>query len=281
MPPFTDEQALRYSRQILLTEIGVEGQQQLMNSRVLIIGAGGLGCPAALYLCTAGVGTIGLMDGDLVDVSNLQRQVLHSTADVGRFKVVSAAEKLRALNPHVSLRPYPENFTAENAREVLRDYDFVVEATDSIAAKFLINDACVMEGKPFCSGALLRFRAQVFTWEKGCACLRCVYADMPPAGMVPTCAEAGVLGAVAGMAGTIEAAEAVKYLCHVGRPLTNRLLMFDALAMDFQTIETAKDDACPLCGNHPTITTLKAAETEACPTKGAPASATSNSVCHE
>lgn len=281
MPPFTDEQALRYSRQILLTEIGVEGQQQLMNSRVLIIGVGGLGCPAALYLCAAGVGTIGLMDGDLVDVSNLQRQVLHSTADVGRFKVVSAAEKLRALNPHVSLRPYPENFTAENAREVLRDYDFVVEATDSIAAKFLINDACVMEGKPFCSGALLRFRAQVFTWEKGCTCLRCVYSDRPPAGMVPTCAEAGVLGAVAGMTGTIEAAEAVKYLCHAGRPLTNRLLMLDALAMDFQVIKTARDEACPLCGNHPTITTLKATETEACSTKGAPASVTPNSVCHE
>lgn len=266
MPPLTEEQTQRYSRQILLKEIGVEGQEKLMDSRVLVIGVGGLGCPAATYLCAAGVGTIGLMDGDLVDVSNLQRQVLHSTADVGHFKVISAAEKLRAINPHVSLRPYPEKFTANNAQEVLADYDFVVEATDSIAAKFLINDACVMAGKPFCSGALLRFQGQVFTWEKGCACLRCVYGDQPPAGMVPTCAEAGVLGAVAGMAGTMEAAEAIKYLCGIGKPLTNRLMMFDALTMDFQTIETSHNEACPLCGHHPTITTLTTLS-EACPTK--------------
>lgn len=281
MTPLTDEQALRYSRQILLAEIGVEGQQRLMDSRVLIIGVGGLGCPAATYLCAAGVGTVGLMDGDFVDMSNLQRQVLHSTADVGRFKVVSAAEKLRAINPEVCLRPYPENFTAQNAQEVLADYDFVVEATDSIAAKFLINDACVMAGKPFCSGALLRFRAQVFTWRKGSACLRCVYGDTPPAGMVPTCAEAGVLGAVAGMAGTIEAAEAVKYLCHIGEPLTNRLLTFDALAMDFQVIETSRDDACPLCGHHPTITALKASHADACPAKAASNPVASNPNHHE
>ena len=264
MPPFTEEQIQRYSRQILLQEIGVEGQEKLMNSRVLVIGVGGLGCPAATYLCAAGVGTIGLMDGDLVDVSNLQRQILHSTSDVGRFKVVSAAEKLHAINPHVTLRPYPERFTKDNALQILSEYDFVIEATDSIAAKFLINDACVMAGKPFCSAALLRFQGQVFTWERGAACLRCVYGDQPPAGMVPTCAEAGILGAVAGMAGTIEAAEAVKYLCGVGRPLTNRLLTFDALSMDFRLVETSRDNVCPLCGDKPTINELTETEALAC-----------------
>lgn len=266
----TDEDALRYSRQILLPEIGVEGQEKLMNSRVLIIGAGGLGCPAALYLCAAGVGTLGLMDGDMVDVSNLQRQVLHTTADVGRFKVVSAAEKLKALNPNTRLRPYPENFGKDNALQVLGDYDFVVEATDSISAKFLINDACVMAGKPFTCGALLKWQAQVFTRARGTACLRCIYGDRPPEGMVPTCAQAGVMGAVAGMAGTIEAAEAVKYLCTAGQPLTDRLLTFDALNMDFQIVETEHNRDCPVCGDHPVITQLREPQSRTCPAKSAP-----------
>lgn len=267
MYDFTEEELQRYSRHILLQDVGVEGQERIRQGRVLVVGAGGLGAPVALYLAAAGVGTIGLVDGDVVDLSNLQRQVIHFTPDVGRPKVDSAEEKIRLINPNVQVRKYHEFFVAANARDIISDYDFVVDGTDNFPVKFLVNDACVMAGKPFSHGGILRFEGQTFTHVPGSACYRCLFQAPPPPGAVPTCSQAGVLGAIAGMLGTIQAAETLKYLTGVGELLTDRLLTFNAKTMDFRTIKTRRHDGCPLCGSHPTVTGLVDYEQATCELK--------------
>jgi adenylyltransferase/sulfurtransferase len=257
MIDFSEEQIQRYSRHILLKDIGVEGQIRIRESKILVIGAGGLGAPALLYLAAAGVGRLGFVDGDVVDLSNLQRQVIHSTPDVGIAKVESAAAKLKALNPDVELVPVRGLARADNGRELVRGWDFVIDGTDNFAAKFLINDACVLEKVPFSHGGILRFTGQTMTVVPGVsACYRCAFHQPPPPGAVPTCSEAGVLGAIAGMLGTIQAAEALKYVAKVGTPLTNALLTFEALAMDFRKVRLKRRSDCPVCGEHPVITEL-------------------------
>jgi len=241
---FTEDQLNRYSRNILLQEIGLDGQEKINNGKVLIVGNGGLGSAVALYLAAAGVGTIGLIDGDVVDLSNLQRQIIHSTADVGRPKVISAKEKINRLNPDVKVVTYHTLLTSENASGLIKDYDFIVSATDNFSAKFLINDACVLAGKPFSHGGILCFEGQTMTYVPGSACYRCLFQTPPPTGAV-----AGVLGAVAGMLGTIQAAETLKFLTGTGELLTNRLLSFDARTMRFRTIQIKRLENCPVCGS--------------------------------
>jgi molybdopterin/thiamine biosynthesis adenylyltransferase len=264
---FTEEDLQRYSRHILLQDVGVEGQEKIRNGKVLVVGAGGLGAPVALYLAAAGVGTIGIVDGDVVDLSNLQRQVIHFTPDVNRPKVQSAKEKIQLINPNVKVNTYQEFLAADNALDIIKEYDFVVDGTDNFPVKFLINDACVMAGKPFSHGGILRFEGQTFTHLPGTACYRCMFNSPPPAGSVPTCSQAGVLGAIAGMLGTIQAAETLKYLTGVGQLLTNQLLTFNAKTMDFRKIKTHQNVHCPLCGEHPTVTDLIDYEQAACDLK--------------
>jgi molybdopterin/thiamine biosynthesis adenylyltransferase len=264
---FTNEQIERYSRHILLQDIGVEGQEKINNGKVLVIGAGGLGAPVLLYLAAAGVGTIGIIDGDVVDLSNLQRQVIHFTPDVGKPKVLSAKEKISQINPDVNVITYHQLFTAENAFEIINNYDFVIDGTDNFPVKFLINDACVLAGKPFSHGGILRFDGQTFTYKPDTACYRCLFHSPPPPNVVPTCSQAGVLGAIAGMLGTIQAAEALKFLTGTGELLTNRLLIFDAKAMSFRTVQTGRNHQCPICGDHPTMTELVEAQQAACELK--------------
>jgi molybdopterin/thiamine biosynthesis adenylyltransferase len=264
MIDFTTEQIERYSRHILLQDVGVEGQEKLLNGKVLVIGAGGLGAPVLLYLAAAGVGTIGVIDGDVVDLSNLQRQVIHATPDVGKPKVQSAKEKINLLNPDVKVVAYHDLFTAANAFDIVKDYDFIVDGTDTFPVKFLINDACVLAGKPFSHGGILRFDGQTMTHLPETACYRCAFHSPPPPNAVPTCSQAGVLGAIAGMLGTIQAAEALKYLTGVGELLTDRLLSFNAKTMNFRTVKLKRSKNCPLCGEHPTITELVESEQAAC-----------------
>jgi molybdopterin/thiamine biosynthesis adenylyltransferase len=249
MIDFSEDQLHRYSRHIILQEVGVEGQSKILAARVLIIGAGGLGSPAALYLAAAGVGTIGIADADCVDLTNLQRQVIHFTDDVGRPKVESAAAKMRALNPDVEVRTYRELVVAANALEIVADYDFVIDGTDNFAAKFLINDACVKAGKPFSHGGILRFDGQTMTVLPGqSACYRCVFGQPPPANSVPSCSQAGILGPVAGVLGTIQAVEAVKCVAGVPGLLTDVLLMFNARSFDFRKVPLRRRAGCPACG---------------------------------
>ena len=264
MYDFTEEQVERYSRHILLQDVGVEGQEKLLQARVLVIGAGGLGAPVSLYLAAAGVGHIGIVDADVVDLSNLQRQVIHFTRDVGRPKVESAKEKMLAINPDVEVTTYYEFLDSTNAEEIIRPWDFVIDGTDNFPVKFLINDACVRLGKPFSHGGILRFGGQTFTHVPGSACYRCMFKEPPPAGAVPTCSQAGVLGAIAGMLGTIQAAEALKYIIGIGELLTNRLLTFDAKTMQFRTVPVKQRDTCAICGSHPTIDRLIDYEQAAC-----------------
>lgn len=259
-----EEQTIRYSRHILLKDVGGTGQERLLKGKVLIIGAGGLGAPAALYLAAAGVGTIGIVDADRVDLSNLQRQIIHFTPDLDRPKVESAREKIEAINPDVKVVTYLARVDSTNITEIIRDYDFVIDGTDNFPTKFLINDACVMEGKPFSHGGILRFDGQTFTYLPGTGCYRCVFPAPPPKGAVPTCSEAGILGAVAGMLGTVQAAEALRYLLGKGKLLTNRLLIFNALDMEYRTVGFKTNPACPVCGEHPTITELVEYEQPAC-----------------
>ncbi|MCG8453688.1 MAG: HesA/MoeB/ThiF family protein [Spirochaetales bacterium] len=233
---FTNDQIQRYSRHILLKDVGGIGQKKLLDSRVLVVGAGGLGSPIATYLAAAGVGTIGIVDADVVDLSNLQRQILHHTADVGKKKVDSAKSTINSLNPDVQVETHPYRLDASNIRSIIREYDFVLEGTDNFPSKFLVNDACILEDKAYNQGGILRFKGQTMTHIPGSASYRCVYREPPPPGAVPSCSEAGVLGAIAGILGTIQAAEALKYLTGAGTLLTNRILTFDALAMDFRTI---------------------------------------------
>ncbi len=261
---FTEEQIVRYSRHILLPQVGGQGQEKLLNARVLVVGAGGLGSPIAYYLAAAGVGTLGIADADRVELSNLQRQILHFTPDLDEPKVESARAKLQQLNPDVSVRAYDERVTAENALELFRDYDFIVEGTDSFASKFLVNDACVLLDKPFSQAGILRFAGQTMTHVPGSACYRCVFESPPPPGAVPTCSEAGVLGAVAGMLGTIQAAETLKYLLAIGELLVNRILFVDALSMEHRRVEVRRNPGCAVCGERPTITALEDYAEPAC-----------------
>jgi adenylyltransferase/sulfurtransferase len=265
MNNLTDNQLQRYSRHILLKEIGVEGQEMLLGGKILIIGAGGLGAPAAVYLAAAGVGTIGIVDNDHVEISNLQRQITHFTKDINLAKVESAAEKMRAINPDITVNTYQQYINADNIREIIREYDFVIDGVDNFPTKFLINDACIMEGIPFSHGGILRFDGQTMTVVPGkSACYRCSFRNPPPADAVPTCSQAGVLGAIAGMLGTIQATEALKYLTNTGELLTDSLLSFDAKKMDFRKIKLTRQDNCPLCGSQPIITELVYAEQAVC-----------------
>ena len=262
---FTEEKLERYSRNILLKDVGVEGQIKIMEGRIMIIGAGGLGAPAALYLAAAGVGTIGLVDSDTVELSNLQRQVIHFTQDVGRPKVQSAAEKMKAINTHINVKTIHEYVRADNITEILDGYDFAIDGTDNFATKFLINDACVMTNTPFSHGGILRFDGQTMTVVPGqSACYRCVFASPPPKDLIPTCSQAGILGAVAGILGSIQAAEALKYLVGIGGILTNRLLTFNATNMEFRNVAIKKRDDCEICSDSPTILELFDEEQPVC-----------------
>ena len=262
---FTEEQLERYSRHILLKDVGIEGQERILRGKVLVIGAGGLGSPAALYLAAAGVGTIGIADADKVDLSNLQRQVIHFTSDVGKLKVDSAREKMLAINPGIDVRTHPVFLMSDNILDTIKSYDFIIDGTDSFASKFLINDACVLAGKPFSHGGILRFTGQTITVFPGkSACYRCVFRTLPPRNAVPTCSQAGVLGAIAGMLGTIQAAEALKFLTGAGTCMANVLLNFDARTMEFRRVALKKQDNCPLCGKAPSIRELKDEEQPVC-----------------
>jgi thiamine biosynthesis protein ThiS len=253
----SDEQLERYSRHILLEDVGVTGQEKLLGGRVLIIGAGGLGAPAALYLAAAGVGRLGIVDSDTVDLSNLQRQVIHHTSDLARPKVASAAEKLRALNPDVDVRTHTIRVEAANIRALIADYDFVIDGTDNFAAKFLINDACVIEHKPFSHAGILRFDGQLITVLPGeSACYRCIFPTPPPPHAVPSCSQAGVLGAVAGVVGCLQASEALKFLLGRGELITDALLIWNALRMDFRKVRVGRNPRCAVCGEKPTIVEL-------------------------
>ncbi|MBQ8060013.1 MAG: molybdopterin-synthase adenylyltransferase MoeB [Prevotella sp.] len=251
------EQSRRYSRHLLLDGFGLEGQQRLLDARVLIVGMGGLGSPIALYLAAAGVGTLGLVDGDTVSLTNLQRQIIHGTPDVGRSKVDSAAESIIRVNPEVKVEKHELFLNEDNALDIIRDYDFVVEGSDNFSAKYLVNDACVMLGKPFCIGGINRYAGQVMTHRPGTACYRCLFPEPPAREDVETCAMVGVLGTIAGMLGTIQATEVVKCIVGVGEPLYNQLLTFDALSMQWNKLSFQHNEDCPLCGSHPTITRLR------------------------
>ncbi len=247
----TNEEVLRYSRHLTLPDVGMAGQRKLKAGRILLIGAGGLGSPLALYLAAAGVGTLGIVDFDVVDVSNLQRQVLHGTKDVGRPKLESAEDRIRDVNPHVHVEPYETRLTSANALDIIRDYDVVIDGTDNFATRYLTNDACVLLGKPNVYGSIFRFEGQasVFALEEG-PCYRCLFPEPPPPGLVPSCAEGGVLGVLPGLVGTIQATEGIKLILGVGEPLVGRLLLIDALSMRFRTVKLRKDPNCPACGTH-------------------------------
>lgn len=265
---FTNEQLERYSRHIILQEVGVKGQKKLLNASVLIIGAGGLGAPAALYLAAAGVGTIGIVDADEVDLSNLQRQVIHTTNDVGKAKVKSAAETMEAINPDVTVKTYRTFVDSSNIMDLIKDYDFIIDGTDNFPAKFLINDACVMAEKPFSHAGIIRFKGQLMTYVPGEGpCYRCVFKNPPPKDAVPTCKQAGVIGAMGGVIGSLQAMEAIKYIIGKGDLLTGKLLTYDALKMEFNTIKLPKDDHCAVCGDEPTITELIDYEQAVCDLK--------------
>ena len=266
---FTDSQIERYSRHIILEDVGVEGQIKIQQGKVLIVGAGGLGSSVALYLAAAGVGTIGIIDGDVVDLSNLQRQIIHFTKDVNKPKVISAKEKINQINPEVKVITYQELLTTDNVFDIIKDYDFVIDGTDNFATKFLINDACVLAGKPYSHGGILRFEGQAMTYIPGSACYRCIFNSPPPANAVPTCSQAGVLGSIAGILGTIQATEALKFLVCKGKLLTNRLLIFDAKEMEFRTVKVKHNSQCPICGDHPTITGLQTYSLPVCELKHA------------
>ena len=254
----TDEQILRYSRNIVLAELGPEGQEAIRKAKILLIGAGGLGSPAALYLAAAGVGVLGLVDCGRVELSNLQRQLLHDTRSVGREKTLSAAVRIQALNPDVKVEASQERFTAASALRLLKDFDFVVDGLDNFADKYLLNDACVLAGKPFSHAGVLGFKGQVMTVLPGKGpCLRCVMPEPPPPEETLTCEQSGVLGAVAGTLGTIQATEALKVVAGMGQPLVGRLLTYDALKARFVTLEPSKHPECPICSEKPRITELK------------------------
>lgn len=254
----TKDQLERYSRNLLINELGVEGQKKLLSAKVLVIGTGGLGSPAAMYLAAAGVGTIGLADFDKVDLSNLQRQLLHSTADLGRPKVESAAETIRSLNPDVNVITYNDHINSKNIAEIINAFDFIIDGADNFPTKFLINDACVLERKPFCHAGVLSLEGQIMTYVPGQGpCYRCIFDAPPPEGAVPSSREVGILGAVAGTIGSLQAIEAVKFITGQGELLTGSMLIFDGLKMEWRKVKLPKKvPTCPICGDSPTITKL-------------------------
>ena len=257
LPELTADELSRYSRHLILPEVGVEGQRKLKAARVLCVGTGGLGSPLALYLAAAGVGTLGLVDFDVVDASNLQRQIIHSTADIGRKKLDSAEEKLKALNPALNVVKHDTLLSSANALDILKDYDVVADGTDNFPTRYLVNDACVLLGKPNAYGSIFRFEGQasVFGAKDG-PCYRCLYPEPPPPGLVPSCAEGGVLGILPGLIGVIQATETIKLILGIGEPLIGRLLLVDALNMRFRQLKLRKNPECPVCGDHPTVTKL-------------------------
>lgn len=265
---FTEQQINRYARHILLREVGGEGQAKLLNSKVLVIGAGGLGSPVLLYLAAAGVGTLGIVDDDVVDLSNLQRQVLHTTADVGQAKVQSAAETIHAINPDVNVVTHKTRFDASNALEILADYDLIADGSDNFNTRFLVNDASFFAKVPLVSGAILRFDGQVATFKphvlngegEAGPCYRCIFREAPPEGQIPSCAEAGVLGALCGMIGSLQATEILKELMGIGESLSGSLLICDGLGTTFRKIKVKRDSGCPLCGDSPSILDLSCHE---------------------
>jgi sulfur-carrier protein adenylyltransferase/sulfurtransferase len=251
------DEVRRYSRHLIMPEVGVEGQRKLKDAKVLCVGAGGLGSPASLYLAAAGVGTLGLCDFDAVDFSNLQRQVLFSTDDVGRPKLKAASDRLRGLNPNIRIVGHETMLTSANALDIFKDYDIIVDGADNFPTRYLVNDACVLLGKPNVYGSIFRFDGQVSIFAtKGGPCYRCLYPEPPPPGLVPSCAEGGVLGVLPGVIGTIQATEAIKLILGVGDSMVGRLLLFDALQMKFRTLKLQRDRECPVCGDHPTVTKL-------------------------
>ena len=253
---FTPDQARRYSRHIIMPQIGGAGQRKLLEAKVLLIGAGGLGSPTALYLAAAGVGTLGIVDFDVVELTNLQRQILHRTADVGRPKVESASDTIAGINPDVKVVQHRLQLTSQNAMEVLEPYDIVVDGSDNFQTRYLVNDACVMLGKPCVHGSIFLFEGQAATFLPGQGCYRCLYPTPPPPGMVPSCAEAGVLGVLPGIIGSIQAIEISKIILGLGETLTGRLLLFDALAMETRQVKVRRNPDCPVCGDTPTVTQL-------------------------
>jgi adenylyltransferase/sulfurtransferase len=256
-PALSNEEVLRYSRHLIMPEVGMDGQQKLKAARVLCIGTGGLGSPVALYLAAAGVGNLGLVDFDVVDFTNLQRQIIHFTGDVGRPKLQSATEKIAAINPFVQVRAFETKLTSENALKIFADFDIVIDGTDNFPTRFLVNDACVFTGKPNVYGSIFRFEGQasVFATKDG-PCYRCLYPEPPPPGLVPSCAEGGVLGILPGLVGLIQATEAIKLILGSGEPLVGRLLLVDALGMKFRELKLRKNPDCVVCGKHPTVTKL-------------------------
>jgi molybdopterin/thiamine biosynthesis adenylyltransferase/rhodanese-related sulfurtransferase/molybdopterin converting factor small subunit len=257
LPGLSHEEILRYSRHLILPDVGVEGQRKLKAARVLLVGAGGLGSPAALYLAAAGVGTIGLVDFDVVDKTNLQRQIIHGTSTVGRPKLESAEARIRDLNPNVRVEPFETRLTSENALDIIREFDIVADGTDNFPTRYLVNDACVLLGKPNVYGSIFRFEGQasVFYAQQG-PCYRCLYSEPPPPGLVPSCAEGGVLGVLPGIIGSLQAMETIKLILGVGEPLIGRLVLFDALKLEFRELKLEKDPDCPVCGRNPTVTEL-------------------------
>jgi len=261
----TEQQIQRYSRHIILEQVGATGQEKLLSSKVLIVGAGGLGSPAALYLAAAGVGTIGIIDADKVNLTNLQRQIIHHTNDVGVEKVVSAEAKMQAINPDVKVKTYHQRAKADNIREVIRGYDFVIDCADNFPTKFLVNDACYFEKTAFSHAGILRFDGQLITVLPGqTTCYRCIFQSPPPADVMPSCSQAGVLGVLPGVIGSLQATEAIKYLLGIGDLLTGTLLTYNALTMEFRKVPLKRNQDCPLCGENPQITELKYEEQIVC-----------------
>jgi adenylyltransferase/sulfurtransferase len=257
LPELSPEELARYSRHLILPEFGIPGQRKLKNARVLLVGTGGLGAPLGMYLAAAGVGTIGIVDFDTVDASNLQRQIIHGTKDVGRAKIASARDRLHDINPHVNVIAYETRLTSANAMDIVREFDIVADGTDNYPTRYLVNDACVLLGKPNVYGSIFRFEGQASVFGvPGGPCYRCLYPEPPPPGLVPSCAEGGVLGVLPGIIGTIQATETIKLILGDAEPLVNRLLLFDAWTMKFREVKLRKDPDCPMCGTHPTIKAL-------------------------
>jgi adenylyltransferase/sulfurtransferase len=256
---FTEDQIQRYARHIILDQVGGAGQRRLLEAKVLVVGAGGLGSPAALYLAAAGVGTIGLADFDAVDMTNLQRQILHDTSEIGNAKTASGARRIQAINPDVDVVPVNERLDSSNAFETLEGYDVVVDGSDNFPTRYLLNDACYLLRKPLAHGAIFQFEGQATTFDARRAdspCYRCIFPVPPPPGSVPNCAQAGVFGVLAGTVGTIQATEAIKLICGIGEPLVGRLILYDALETRFTNVRVGRDEKCPLCGSSPEITGL-------------------------
>ena len=252
----TPEQVKRYSRHLIMNDVGSGGQRKLLDAKVLILGAGGLGSPSAIYLALAGVGTIGLVDFDVVDLSNLQRQVLHHTSDVGRSKLESARDNIKAYNPDINVVLHETRLESENAMEIIGNYDMVINGADNFATRYLVNDACYLLNKPLIDGSILIFDGQSTVFTPGNGCYRCLFPSPPPPGMVPNCAEAGVLGALTGLVGSIQSTEALKYILGIGESLESRLLIIDALSMTFREFKLKRNPNCPLCGDNPSVTEL-------------------------